>query len=115
MQSSLPRPAAPPRKERIKMLVVMRGNGLIEVYADDHVDVHMVNRLDVGDLTAEGATLLDEYHMGTMPRCYRRLYWPKKLRAMGFYEKITPEQALDTLAKKSIVRGLRAMREEAGR
>ena len=85
----------PPSRERVKVLAVLCGNGTVEVYGDDHVDVHVVQRLHVDDEDAVLANLLDQYHEGTMPVAYRRLYWPNKLRAFGRWERVTPEQAID--------------------
>ncbi len=112
---SLPRPKASTRRPivpREKVLVEMLGNGLVQVYADDNIDVHFFNRLFVEMEDGETANMIDEYHEGTMPRCYRELYFPSGCRAIGFHEKITVEAAKFTLWKKSIVCGLREMREE---
>jgi hypothetical protein len=108
---SPPAPARPPRPPRSKVLVVLHPDGWIEVYGDDHVDARVVQRLDIGDETPATATLLDEYIIGAVPRCYRSLYFANKLRATGTVEKVTPEQQLDTIYKLSMLRGLRAMRE----
>ena len=102
---------APLRKERVKVLIVTHGNGLIEAYAGNHVDVHFVNRLYVGNETADAANLIDQYHEGTMPRCYQDLYFSNKCRVIGFHEKVTPEQAANALYQRSILRGLREERE----
>lgn len=100
-----------PRKERAKVLIVMCGNGLIEAYAGNHVDVHFINRLYVGDETADAANLIDQYHDRAMPRCYRDLYFPNKCRATGFHEKVTPEQAAHALYQRNILCGLREDRK----
>jgi hypothetical protein len=102
-------------KERVKVLVVLHANGWAEVYADDHVDVRVVNRLFVENEDAMLANTIDAYMEGTMPRTYRNLYWPRKLRATGLCEKVTPEKALDSLYTLNLIRGLRQLREEASR
>lgn len=107
----IPQGRCSPLRERVKVLAVLCSNGTVEVYGDDHVDVHVVQRLHVDDEDAVLANLLDQYHEATIPVVYRRLYWPNKLRALGCCEKVTPEQALDTLWRLSIVRGLRGFRE----
>jgi hypothetical protein len=101
-----------PLVPRQKVLIVAQGNGLVEVYAGDNIDVHFVNRLFVGDETAEEANLIDAYHEGTMPRPYRELFIPGQCRALGFHEKVTPEMADDALYQKRILQGLREFREE---
>ena len=105
-------PARKPRRPREKVLVVMRPDGLVEVYSEPHIDVYAVNRLDVGrDETPGLANLIDAYHEGTMPRAYRDLYWPSKSRHIALHERRTTKAALDTLHQLSILRGLQAERE----
>ncbi len=100
-----------PRPARVKVLVVLHAGGWVEAYAKSHVDVRIVNRLSVEGDTSELATLVDEYTTATLPRCYRPLFWPNKLRAIGNLEYITPATALDTLYQLSVLRGLRRERE----
>ena len=104
-----PRQRPRPTRPREKVLIVMHPNGLIEVYAEN-VDVHFVNRLDVGNEWPQLANLIDVYHENKMPRPYRNLFWPNKLRGIGLLEKITLEDAQDTLWKMSILHGLRELR-----
>ncbi len=99
-----------PLPQRQKVLVVLHADGFVEVFGERHVDVHIVNRLHVEDEDASQANLLDAYHEGTMPWCYRQLYWPNKLRAVGLVEKRTPEKMLDTIWQLSILKGLREAR-----
>ena len=104
------RPRPTPRPARVKVLVVLHADGLVEVYGDSHLDVHCVNRLFVEGERGDLSTAIDEYTTAAMPRCYRDLYWPNKLRAAGNVEKILPEQAHDTLYQLSILRALWAQR-----
>ncbi|MCD4728166.1 MAG: hypothetical protein K8R46_10920 [Pirellulales bacterium] len=109
-QTKKPAKVRPPRK-REKVLVVMHPGGLVEVYASADVDVHICNRLFVDGDTGDLATAVDEYLEATLPKQYRGLHWPNRLRAVGMLEKITPESAMDTLYQLYILRGLRADRE----
>jgi hypothetical protein len=106
-------PRRPVRPPRSKVLIEMLANGTIKVYADENVDVHSFNRLSVVDETPEQADLIDAYHYGTMPRCYTPLYYPGACRHVGCHKTVTVEQAAETLWKRSILRGLREMREGA--
>ena len=111
MKRTTKNPAAKPRRPREKVLVVLHADGFVEAYAERHVDVHIVNRLQVEDERGELATAVDEYMEATLPRKYRGLNWPNKLRAIGNMKTITPETALDTLYQLHILRGLTEKRQ----
>jgi len=53
--------------------------------------------------------LADEYLESTLPRCYRDLYWPVKLRATGQSRKVMAEQALDTHLNLQLLREIRSL------
>lgn len=99
---------APPRP-REKVLIVMYSDGWIEVYADKNVDAHIAQRLHITN--PKNATNADEYLESTLPRCYRELYWPIKLRASGQCKKVTPEQALNTHLEMHLLREIRNLGE----
>ena len=96
---------------RTKVLIELCPDGIVRVYSNRFADVHIFNRLDVGTETPELATLIDEYHAATMPKCYQDMYWPNKCRAVGFHEKVTPEKAAETLYQRAI---LQALKKEGG-
>ena len=102
----------PPRKprQRTRVLVVLSSNGFVELFADKNVDFHVAQRLHVETIEAE--RLADDLLDITIPKPFRNLFFPGKLRATGLVEKITAEMALDTLYKLSILRGLREMQNE---
>jgi hypothetical protein len=98
-----------PPKARVRVLVVLSSNGFVEIFGPPEVDAHVAQRLDV---PPECEIKAEEYLDATLPKRYRDLFFPGKVRAIGLVQKITPEQAGDTLWKLSILRGLRAMRQE---
>jgi hypothetical protein len=83
-----------------------------EVYADDDVDVRIVNRLAVEHEDAETANLVDEHLELSLPRPYRSLYTPRHRRAIGYHERITPAMAADTMQDLAIVRECRDMTQD---
>lgn len=89
---------------------MLHSEGWVEVYGEPHVDVQIVNRLHVEGESGDLATVVDEYMESTLPRSYRGLHWPSKLRAIGNVEKITPETAMDTLHQLFILRALKEKR-----
>ena len=100
----------PPRRE--KVLVVLHSDGWVEVYAERHIDVKVVQKLHTIDESAEMATLLDEYIETTIPKCYRDLYVPVKLRAQDQCRLITADQAADTLLDLYYLRELQKLDNE---
>ena len=83
----------PPRPPRVKVLVVLHSDSWVECYADKTVDVHIVQRLHVENDAS--VHLVDLYLEGLLPKCYRRLHWPVKLRAADQCRKVTPEMMLE--------------------
>ncbi len=102
----------PEQVPRQAVLVVMLPDGGVEAYAERHVDVHFINRLDAGREDGDLANMVDAYLESTLPRPFKELYWPNKLRGTGVHERVTPERAADALFKTSILRGLREFRKE---
>ena len=101
-------PAAdrPARREREKVLVVLHADGYVEVFAGRHVDVRIAQLLDVH---LDDEPLAEEYLEVSVPACYRDLYWPSRLRAMGMVERISPQQELDAQRAVAAIRELRAI------
>lgn len=96
-------------RRREKVLVVMHPDGLVEIYGGRELDVCVAQRLHVPQHCEPAA---ENYLDGTLPKRYRGLFFPGKLRATGLCETVTPEKALDTLWRLEILKGLRAMRQE---
>jgi hypothetical protein len=94
---------------------MLRADGWVEVYGEKNLDVHIVQRLDAGDEDADLANSIDRFHEGKMPRSYRSLYWPGKLRAFDQCRSVTPEAMLNSIYQLAILRGFRELRREVGR
>lgn len=105
-----PKRTPPPRRE--KVLVMLSADGFVQVYAERNIDVKIVQRLHTLDESAEMATLLDEYIETTLPRCYRDLFVPVKLRAQDQCRVITPEQEADKIEGLYYLRELQALDNE---
>jgi hypothetical protein len=91
-----------PRRERV--LVVLHSDGWVEVYARRNVDVRIVNRLHVTGGDAMTADILDALVECDLPKCYRWLYYPRRLRDVGQVRRITPEQKLVAVEDAGLVR-----------
>jgi len=91
-----------PRRERV--LVVLHSDGWVEVYARRNVDVRIVNRLHVTGGDAMTAHILDALVECELPKCYRWLYYPRRLRDVGQVRRITPEQKLVAVEDAGLVR-----------
>lgn len=101
-------PKPEPPRPREGVFVVLHSDGWVEVFAEKHVDVAIVNRLHATDVSPEFATDLDQYTGLSAPRCYRKLYWPNKLRATGQIVKQTFEQEGIRLQNVKTLRKIRA-------
>ena len=98
-------PVRPPRPERVKVLAVLHSDNWVEIYADKHVDVAIVNRVHA--INPASANLVDQVLELSIPRCYRRLYEPVNLRAADKCRKVTAEDVLDTRWQLDLLRELR--------
>ena len=96
----------PARREREKVLVVLHGDGYVEVFARPHVDVRVAQLLDVH---VDDEPAAEEYLEVSLPACYRDLFWPCRLRAKGMVERISPQQELDAQRAVAAIRELRAI------
>jgi hypothetical protein len=94
-----------PRPERKKVLVVLHSDGWVEAYSDKTVDVYITQRLHTEDDAS--VHLVDEYLERSLPKVYRRLYWPVKLRAVGQCRRVTPEAMLDRRLALDLLAALR--------
>jgi hypothetical protein len=94
-----------PRVQRVPVLVVLHPDGWIEVYGDD-LDVCIMTKLDGGDIPAV-EVMAEQYMDLDLPRRFRPLYFPVKLRATGQCERRTPAAELQRLRELRLVRKLR--------
>jgi hypothetical protein len=107
--SSCPLPPQQRTLPRPKVLIVLHSDGWVEAYAEKNVDVHIVQRLHITNPV--NVNLADEYIESTVPRCYRDLYWPVKLRAISQCRLVTPEQRLDAHLDLQLLREIRNLGE----
>ena len=75
-------------RQREKVLIVLNVDGFVEVYAEDHVDCRIVNRVDVSDPEAE--ILAERVVEKQLPPAYCDLFYPGGRRAIGNVESIRP-------------------------
>jgi hypothetical protein len=94
---------------RTRVLIVLSADGFVELFGERGIEALVALRLDVPQHCEAAA---DTYLTATLPRRWRDLFYPGKLRATGLVEKLTPEQALSTLHKLQELRELRALRED---
>ena len=95
------RPKPPPR---VPVLVELHADGWVEVYAPKHVDVRIVQRLDVGDEDAWDAHLQDAIIDINLPKRYREIHVPNLSRAAGQVKKRTVDDELRRLARLDLLR-----------
>lgn len=114
MHSIEQRKFKPPR-QREKVLIAMHGDGFVEVFADKHVDACVVNVPYVP--TRRGEQIADDNLHLMLPRCYRPLHSPGKLRAFEKHRKVTPEELHKRQDELAILRAcddLLGITQEAG-
>ena len=95
--------AATNGRGRARVLVVLAPDGFCEVFALPEVSALVVSRLAVGPAEE---VLADEFLDASLPRPYRELYWPNRLRAVGQCRRVTAQQELDRRHLLHLVRGL---------
>lgn len=100
--------AAPdhPRPPRQSVLVVVNPD-YVEVFADDNVDVKIVEPVVM--YTPEGERLADELLDARLPRRYDELHVPRHLRAVHAIQPIRPVDLAERDLKLSLVRECRAI------
>ena len=102
--SSRARPRQPIQRARV--LVVLSPDGWCEAFAESHIDVRIVTKLDTPcEALAEDALEC------RLPLLYRTLYIPQKCRAVGRVERTTAQQRLDTLTELEILHALQELGE----
>lgn len=105
-----------PRKEkctrrkptpRVPVLVELHADGFAEVYAPKHVDVRIVQRLDVGMEDAWDAHLQDAIIDINLPKRFQEIHVPNLCRAVGQVERRTPDDELHRLSRLDLLHEIR--------
>ena len=78
-----------PAKPREAVLVVLHHDGWVEVYGEHSIDVHIAVMPRMA--TPEGERLADEYLELTLPKRFRKIYFPGNRRAADMMRKVTPQ------------------------
>lgn len=74
--------------ESQQVVVLLHGDGLVEVFGTRQVEVTVVNVPYVG--TIEGQKLSQEYVETTLPMRAKEIFWPNNLRASGIARPLLP-------------------------
>lgn len=90
---------------REPVLIVAHGDGWLDVYAEKHVDVHIVNQPWMETPASE--ILAEEWVAENIPWRYRPLLMSR--RQVGLVRKIRPSEIAETNAKMEILKILNAM------
>ena len=97
---------------RTKVLVVIQPDGFIEVYGDKETDV-VIRVAPAVELTAESERLVEEFIETTLPRMYRDLYEPGRLRGSEMPLPITPDEIMQVKATRAVYEALDAYASES--
>ena len=93
------------QRPREPVLIVAHGDGWLDVYADRHVDIHIINQPWVE--TPAGEILAEEWVEENIPWRYRPLLLSR--RQTGLVRKVRPSQIAETNTKLEIIRILNEM------
>jgi hypothetical protein len=92
------------------VLVVLNSDGYAEIFGPPEVVAHVALRLATdGGNAAEIAA--DELLTAMLPKAYRKLYFPRNLRASGIVEKRTAADEIARRAALGILADLRDLKE----
>lgn len=89
------------------VLVVLNGDGYVEVYGNRRARVAMVTRPYVEDECATEATLIDEFMESELQDEHRELYSKEHLKAADKARRITPQMLLESREELALIRELR--------
>ena len=104
------RPKPKPRKETEYIIVELYSDSFFRVYGADNVRVHVFNRLHISNSTM--ANDVDEFHTLSMPRPFRRIYYPRNIRETGLVKKRTIEAEYNRCEKLKTLREYQQLAEE---
>lgn len=76
-----------PLRQREPVVIVLNADGFVEVFANDHVDVRIVNRVHFD--SSEGQIAAEELVELELPHRHRQVLWPANSRAIGTAETVT--------------------------
>ena len=96
----------PKPKPRVHVLVVIDAAGLVEVFAESHVQVR-VERL-IRSTTRRGSLMAEDILEWGLPRAYRQLYFQGKRRASGTTRPLYPSTAYRARQAAKLIEGLEA-------
>ena len=99
-----------PRTPRETVLVVVNGDGWVQVYGQKHVDVRIV--IAPYTTTPEGERLAEEYVELTLSQRYRDLYWPGMIRAADMVRVIRPSDIVQHNWNLDLLRSIKRLGKE---
>lgn len=108
IKATVPAPGRPKRTPRAPALLVLHGDGYVELYGDG-LDVLVVHALTVEPF--EEATA-DEILTDSLPLRFRELHYPAKLLVAAQSERRTPAEELSRRAAVEFVRDCVALWQE---
>lgn len=89
-------------KQASPVLIAIYHDGYVEVYAEKHIDAHIVLVPYIG--SAEGEILAEQYVGTNLPPRHRAIYAPGLIRASKLGRKITPQDIADTQTNMALLR-----------
>lgn len=92
---------------RESVLIVVRGDGYIEVFAHRHVDVHIVQTPVTHSQMGERLADLDLDE--TLPFKYRQIFFPYFLRAAELIRPISADEFAQARYEKKLFREIRTL------
>jgi len=93
------------QRTREPVLIVAHGDGWLDVYAEKHVDVHIVMQPWTGSI--DGEILAEEWVAENIPWRYRPLLMSR--RQTGMVRMVLPSELADTQMKLGILKSLDGM------
>ena len=93
------------QRTREPVLIVAHGDGWLDVYADRHVDIHIINQPWVE--TPAGEILAEEWVAENVPWRYRPLLMSR--RQTGMMRVVLPSDLAETAMKLEIIEILKTL------
>ena len=94
---------------RQAVLVLAHADGWLEVFAEPNIDVRIAMVPTTG--TIAGESLAEQVVDLALPRRYRDLHWPGKLRAADRLRVLRPSELLHRDHELALLRGLNAIEQ----
>lgn len=96
------KPPPPPKREQV--LIVVHGDGMLEAYAEKHIDFRFIMAPYIG--TAAGEIAAEQYIESIIPQCYRDVYWPCNKRAAAMIQRIKPSDIVRRNGNMELLRSI---------